>query len=232
MTTEAIFVGATIVGAPDAAQYFGPIKVPGNMSKAATIATHRAKVEDARTMHMLLAPTTLSDVHSHRPMIGMLASVAVVGQDGKELYSQVAETPERGKVALPFINFLKEAYPGQFPDALRHADAIPRTIVFGFNIKQILRIAAFEILGNNVTAEAIETAYVPVRLWSSPVGVIDPLDILLSKDDQRDLDLYSVFRYLGILVDRDALLGNALSQAHYVKNLADKAQLVPLSTGS
>lgn len=244
MVSEAIFVGATVAGAaPNAAEFFGPVKVPGTMSKESTIVAHRQKVREARHEHMLLAPCAFAgsvcpndgkyDNCAHRPMVGVLTSVVVINQDRSVLYQQTAKPPvEHGKVALPFINFLKETYPTQFADSLRHGDANPSVIVFGFNIKQILRIAAFEVLGYNARGPAFERTKLPVRLWYNPAGVYDPLDVLLSAADQRDLDLYSILRYLGIQVTSNELSSCSQTQARTLVTLVERSQLIPMLAGS
>jgi len=238
MIREALYIGATIVGSPDAESYFGPIKVPGNMSKAATIEAYKQKIREAREDHCVIAPTAFAgsvlandkkyDNACHKAMVGMLASVVVLDQMGTVLYQQKAEAPfTRGKVALPFMNFLTQTFPRQFADSLRHGDTEPQGILFGFNIKSVLRIAAFEILKGNVGAADIDRMRVPVRLWHSVQGVFDPLAVLLPADEQRDMDIYSALRYFGI--EAGDLQSSSQVQAITVKALVEAAQLIPLA---
>jgi hypothetical protein len=237
MPREAIYIGATIVGAPDADEYFGPVKVPGTMSKAATIEAHKTKVQTQRTEHVGFPPMGFADSvvpnddkyenHAHRPMVGQLASVTITNGDGDPIYHMVGSPPiERGKVALPLVNYLTQNFPHQFSDSLRFGDAEPTAVFFGFNLKQVLRIAAFEALHRNLNYHYV-TVHVPVRLWHNPIGVYDVLDVLLPKDDQRDLDLYSLMRYFGIQVDAEQLANSSQSQATAARLLVEQAQLVP-----
>jgi hypothetical protein len=233
---EAIYIGATIVGAEDADSYFGPVKVPGSMSKQETIDRHIAKVETARAGHAgaqalgfagsLLPNDDAYENHAHRPMVGLLASVSILDNEGVQIYHQAEKGQvARGKVALPLINYLQEAHPKQFGDSLRFGDAEPSTIFFGFNLKQIFRIAAFEVLRHNM--DNAYPAAVPVRLWHNPAGVYDVLDVLLSANDQRDLDLYSLLRYFDVKENAESLSKNSLLQAEAAMQLVKRAQLVP-----
>jgi len=236
MAVKAIFVGATIQGAPGGAEFFSNVKVPGSMSKQTTIDNHVSKARDARQEHMefpamafagsVLPNSDVYENHAQRPMVGMLASMYILAANGEVMYQHTAAAPvRRGEVALPLINYLKETYPDQFASSLRHGDAAPQVIIFGFNLKQVLRIAAFEVLQRNAEARDIEQVHIPVRLWHNPVGVYDPLDVLLPSSDQRDLDLYSVLRYFGVQATAEELSISSKRQAEVVKALVEHAQL-------
>lgn len=237
-TRDAIFIGATIKAADDCDSYFGPVKVPGTMTKQTTIEAHRSRVGLERLAHKSIEPCAFAGTilpadrryenHTHRPGLAVLSSVCVLGEDGSPLYQQSANgSTERGKVALPLLSYLKENYPAQFGNSLRLADAEPTTIIFGFNIKQVLRIAAFEVLKRNVGAQDFDQVQVPVRLWHNPIGVYDPFDVLLPAADQRDLDLYSMLRYFGLEANVEELTIDASAQAHAVCDLVQAAQLFP-----
>lgn len=238
MPSEALYFGATIVGAKDGSTFFGPIKVPGTMSKQATIDNHIAKVRGEREEHMKFPPLGFAgsvvpsddayENHAHRPMVGVLASAVILDKDGTCVYTQVLKTGElsRARVALPLINFLREAYPRQFATSLRYGDADPDASLFGFNLKQVLRIAAAEVLHRNTQVTDAERVVVPVKLWHNPVGVYDPFDVLLPSNDQKDLDLYSLLRYYNVETTAEELATSSLRQAETVKTLVERAQLV------
>lgn len=241
MPNEAIFIGATLQGAADGADHFGPIKVPGTMSKEATIAAHREKVRAARDEHLnfkalgfagsILANDDVYENHAQRPMTAVLASITVLNQKGAVEYHQEAKDPiQRGKVALPLINYLKEAYPRQFASSIRFSDADADVAIFGFNLKQVLRIAAFEVLKRNTDRttrpEGVDQVSMPCRLWYNPVGVYDPLTVLLPDSDRRDLDLYSLLRYFGIQATAAELAVSSQKQAEVVRELVERTQLV------
>jgi len=236
MAREAIFIGATLQGAQGAEEFFGPIKVPGTMSKQSTIDNHLAKVDGARSEHLqfpalafagsVLPNNDVYENHAQRPMTAVLASIVILGGNGNVVYQQIAKDPiQRGKVALPLINYLKETYPEQFANSLRYGDSDPQTSIFGFNLKQVLRIAAFEVLHRNAESPDIEKVSIPVRLWHNPTGVYDPLDVLLPSSDRRDLDLYSLIRYFGIQATPEDLSTSSQRQAEVAKSLVEHAQL-------
>jgi len=231
---EIIIIGATIRGASDANEFFGPVKVPGTMKKQQTIDAHLDKVAEERAAHVahpalgyadsILPNDDKYENHAHRPMVAVLASATIQTLDGTVLYHQ-AETDEhhRGEVALPLVNFLKETYPNQFGYSLRNCDVMPDAIFFGFNLKQIFRIAAFEALRRNLDNNL--GIGVPVRMWHNPIGVYDVLDVLLPSPDQRDLDLYSLCRYFGVQATPESLSTDSQQQAAAVAQLVEKAQL-------
>ena len=88
MASEAIFIGATLQGAQGAEEFFGPVKVPGSMSKQATIDAHLAKVSDARDEHLkfpalafagsVLPNDDAYENHAQRPMTAVLAEAAPI----------------------------------------------------------------------------------------------------------------------------------------------------------
>lgn len=231
MAIVAMSVGATIKGAPDGRDYLGEIRVPGTMTRASTINDHKEKVRAERGKHLEFKPLGFagsilpnSDVyenHAQRPMVGMLASVCVM-TEGHTVFTQVAkEGASRGTVAAAFIRYLLDSFPNQFADTLRFGDTDPEAVFFGFNLKQVLRIAAFEIL----QLSGDDRVAVPVRLWHNPAGVYDPVDILLPANDRRDLDLYSLLRYFGIEATAQEVAESAERQAAVVSALVGRAQL-------
>jgi hypothetical protein len=214
------------------------VKVPGNMSKQATIDAHIAEVKEARKGDTQMNPSAYADSvlpndakyvnRAHRPCVAVLTSVCVLDAHGDALYMQKAKKPERCRVALPLINFLKEQLPAQFANSLRYGDWEPDATILGFNVKEVLRIAAFEVLYRNARSPIAERVAVPVRLWHNPVGAYDPLDVMLPKADQTDLDLYSLMRYLNVDgADPAAILSDAVAQAQFALLLAQRAQLMP-----
>lgn len=234
MARNAIYIGSTVTGAPNGTDYFSPVKIPGNMSKQATIDAHVEKVRAEREEHNQMQPLGYAgsilpndDVyenHAHRPMAGMLASVHIVDANGDILYQQDTDaTRTIGQVAVPFVSYLKEKYTNQFSHSLRSADISPDAHFFGFNLKQVLRIAAFEVFRYN--QENGVDIDVPIRLWHNPPGVYDVKDILLSTNDQRDLDLYSLLRYFNVEANVEELSTSALAQARVSRELAKRTQL-------
>lgn len=227
-------VGALIAAAPDAMTWFAAPKVPGNMTKADTISRHLADVENARAEHCQLSPRAFADSvipnrdkydnAAQRPVLAVLTSVRIVSEYGDVLYAHSAPPSKhgfvRGAVAVPLINFLKEQ---------QVAFGLPPLV--GFNIKQVLRIAAFEVFRINAGLPQIERISVPTSIWLNVANAIDPLDALLPKSDQKDLDLYSLLRYLlphSELADvpPDALMSDVVLQTRAALELAKAAQLV------
>lgn len=231
-----IYVGAVLQGAPDCNEYFGPVKVPGTMSKEETINKHIREVMNERlasrdagpaAFHGSLLPSdSRAENRTQHPGLSVLVAVTVRSFDGKTLYHQTISEPKRGVVAIPFLNFLREYYPKQFAYSLRYGESEPDGLIFGFNIKQVLRIAAFELLKENSGLLPGQELLLPVRLWHNPVGCIDPLDVLLTAADQKEMDLYSVLRYFGIKVSQEQLFTDSMAQVSIVEDLVLKAQLV------
>lgn len=235
---ESFFIGATICGAQDATDYYGPVKVPGTMTKQSTIDAFIERARNARREHVSFKPMGFAgsllpnddqyENHAHRPMVGVLASVTVLDSAGEIAYHQKengGNPVARGKVALPFIKYIAETFPQQFSASLRYGDSDPTAVFFGFGLKQILRIAAYEALKRNL--EEHVNAIVPVRLWHNPIGVYDVLDVLLPAADRRDLDLYSTLRYFDVNITAEQLACSSQVQAAVAKQLVERAQLAP-----
>lgn len=237
MPNTVLFVGATIKAAQDCDQFFGPVKIPGSMTRQATIDNHHNKVLEARGEHKhadacayagsVLGNDQQYENRVHHPYLAVLASVAVHDVDGKTLYQQTATDPiSRGKVAIPLLGFFRENYPRQFSASLRHGtDADADVLIFGFSIKQILRIAAAEVLGRNAEAPDTEQLPLPVRLWHNPTGVFDPLDILLPVGDRKELDVYSLLRFFKLEATPLEMATDASKLADVTRLLVERAQL-------
>jgi len=158
-------------------------------------------------------------------MTGVLTSAFIATREGVVLFNQTAPEPgHRGTVAIPFLASLLNAYPTQFSDSLSRGDSEAQVVIFGFNIKEILRTVAFEVLGYN--KQQNDFVQVPVRFWKDPVGVYDPVDVMLTADFKKDLDLWSLCRYFGINVNPDELARSAEQQASLARELVVAAQLV------
>jgi len=231
-----IFVGATVAVAQDWAQYAAGVKISKSVT---TDKTRERKLEEGTTLRHEQAAalptaypdstvpniTDFADNQLYHPGTAVLASAHVMDNAGNVLYSQAAPSPhERGKVALPLLRFLMETFPRQFGSSLRYSDAEPDSIVFGFNVKHVLRIAALEVFKRNAADPAHATA-VPVRLWHNPVGCYDPLDVVIPSADRKSFDLYSLFKYLDIQVDLEKITTSAEMLAKAAQAVAVKAQL-------
>jgi len=230
-----IFVGATIGVATDWAQFVSDVKISKSVTREKTKEEHRERGVKLRHEQAAALPaaypdstipniTAFEDNQLYYPGTAVLASAYVMDNDGNVLYSQAAPAPhERGKVALPLLRFLMETFPRQFGNSLRHSDAEPDSIIFGFNIREVLRIAAVEVLKRNAE-DPDHATVVPVRLWHNPIGCYDPLDVVLPTNCRKSFDLYSLFKYLGIEVD-DKFITNAEQLAKKAQAIAIKAQL-------
>lgn len=240
MPGTALYIGATMRAAGDASTYMGPVRVPRSMSKATTINAHIAEVNQQRQNDAAAPPQAYADStlagdrryenRIQRPGLAMLTSVIILDRNGNQVYAQETTGPQlRGKVAVPLLSYLKEAYPHQFSDNLRYSDGTPDAAIFGFNIKQVLRIAAFEVLKRNQSEDT--KIQVPVRMWHNPIGCYDPYDVLLPSPDQKDLDIFSLMRYFGIAeASPEELATSALLQAQVARELVLAAQLLPLGS--
>jgi len=227
--TEAIFIGATIRGAEDGGTFLKPCEPGGNYNFGSP--KYNAKLEELesnRASSLAADPEMHADCSAHRPCVGTLASVFVMNRHGDVLLQQTTKKAgQRCVLALPFINWLLENFRGQFASSLTGEEIEKQTLIFGFDVKEVIKIAAFEILGRNVhEEEVIDRIAVPVRLWHNPVGVYDPYDVLLSKTDKKDLDLNGLLRYFDVTATRDELIQDSQRQAEVAAQLVEAGQLV------
>jgi hypothetical protein len=221
---QAIYVGATIRAASEAEGFISPVRVPGNCTKPETIAAKRREMETERLDDRNAAPTAVDDDNTyHKPILGVLSSVHVLDDDCQAIFS--ASTQHGGlygTVARPFLQFLLSEYSSQFGNALVGADVAASRVIFGFGIKDVLRIAAFEVLGKSAGGIAV-----PVRLWYNPTNVYDPVDVAFTAGQQRDLDSSSLLRYCSSAVGTNVLDMDAQTQAHAVWTIVQRLQLLP-----
>jgi hypothetical protein len=183
---DAIFIGAKIKPAEDGGLY---LKDP---AEADPTPAKMKKIAEARYEGQNAGPRRFVDNPYHRPTTGVLHSIAVHDRYNNELFTATTRTGLRGEVATPFVQYMLAAFKGQFADSLAYGDVNVQTVIFGFDVKEILRIAAVEVLQKRVTT-------IPVRFWYNPVGVYDPLDVLFTATHQKDLDIGSAMRYFGLV---------------------------------
>ena len=209
-----VYIAGTLTNALDYADYMrAPAdRVPSNITDPVKI-RHRIDemiAKDAVTAAGLSITGVLAavKVHCDDPNIGNFELM------GPSPY-------RRGQVATAFCNWLTSKMPGQFSRSLRYGETTSAHLVFGWDIHTILKVASFELLAYNQGQSSIGQVTLPVRLWHSPLGVYDPLDVLLSTSERSALDLGGVMRYCGISADIETLDG----QLEATKRLVSVAQL-------
>lgn len=222
---KALFVGAKIRAASTAAQYIADVRVPGNFTRPDSIEAERQKLLAKREAEAVEAVATFSDKKTyHKPMLGALTSVHVLDDNGVTLFAKTKSNGqvEHGAVASAFVEFLLQECENQFGNSLTGDATFPKRLIFGFGIKDILRIATFELLSKEEDAMVV-----PVRLWYNPPHVYDPVDIALTAGYQRDLDAGSLLRYCGSKVGTDPATMDAETQAWALRTIVQTLQLLP-----
>lgn len=222
------FIGATLKLADDSEQFWGPIVIPGNMSKAETIAKHVEAVQKMRLAQRDLPAVGYVDSlqpgddpaeYIQRPILSVIRS-AVVTDGEKTLFSLESKDAVRGEVAAPFVAFLLKTFPYNFCDVWLQEEY---RRIYGFGIKRILTIAALEVF--RTAMETRTDVVVPCGLWNQQFLVYDPLDMILAAGDRKDVDLYSLLRYAGIETTPEVIMTDATVQAYALVDLVRFLQL-------
>lgn len=212
------YIGGLFANAPNAQAYFKDPRdaVPSNYKDPVKITDYAAKVRERQ-------------LESGRKyaMTGMLHTVVILDENGNNVFQlEAKQPPQLGQVALPFMHHMISTFPSQFADELRFGDSDPDALFFGFNIKQILKVAAFEAHALNLLQPKERRQRVPVRFWYNPLGAYDPRTVLLRSPEDGDIDFEGVLRFFGVNDSLEALVDSAELQAAIAAELVDKAQLV------
>jgi hypothetical protein len=225
--TNALFVGATLRSASDGNSYLAAVKVPGSYRVGSPkYVEKKSELEQERADAFQAPASAFNDGPFHRPLTGILHSVVVLNREGSTVFSATMspDNPQRGTVAAQLVRYLTATFPTQFAESLAHGDADTHSLIFGFDIKEILRLVGLEVLGYN--AQRRDFVPVPVRLWHNPLGVYNPVDVFLSASDKKDLDLWSLVRYFNIQAEPRELARDAMRQAQVASELVAAGQLV------
>ena len=156
---------------------------------------------------------------------GALHEVVVIDdRDSILLQAGVSAKVPPLMVAQQFLNFIISIAPRQFSTSVRFGDTEPTSLFFGFDIKEGLRIAAAQVLQNNMTLSVAKKMLIPVRLWHNPMGVFDPLDIMLNGSERSHFDAESLLKFFGLVSAEPG--DSALSKAVKAHGLVEAGQMV------
>ena len=111
---------------------------------------------------------------------------------------------------------------------MRDADAYPQDILFGFGIKQVLKVAAFERMRADKDKEFKPA--VPVRLWHNPVAVYDPGEMLLTAREEKVIAWETVAQALGVTIPEEYSY-NARANAYVCADVVRVCQIDRLRSG-
>jgi len=218
-----LFIGATMRAAADARGYMEPVKLPPRFTNAKTIraAVERKRLEKERTEQYEWPSTVWGGGIYHRPVLAVLTSAAIVDSAGGILWASTqGQSRSREDVATQFLSRLQEECPGQFEDSLTTNPATVPTNLFGFNLKEILRIAALEYVKLHARPR------LPARLWHNPAGVYDPVDIILSAADRQVIATAALCDYLGVEANMDQVAVDCVFAAQLARRIADASHLI------
>ena len=214
-----IYIGSKFSTAGDARNFLkDPIdRVPSNYKDPQKIEAKRLEI----------AADQEADAQRY-PMTGVLEEVFVMDDDGNKVF-HTANRAEgaRGGCAPSFFYWITQQFPEQFADSLRFGDTIPEALFFGFSLKQLFKITAFEIFEYNRARGTGERISVPVRFWVNPQGAYDVRDVMLKTPEEKDIDFNGLLAFFGINAKDTDLVGNPALQAQVARELVTKAQLAP-----
>lgn len=203
-------IGATFQSSPYAERVFKTPTAPKNYVQQSKKDEYIQKVLDRR-----------GEEHPRYAMAGSLSAVIVMDTHRKVLFDGASAKP----LALAFLQFMGEQFPAQFGNETQFSDQPAEALFFGFNIKQILKVAAFEVLSLNRRLDMSHRTVVPVRFWHNPLGVYDPEAILCRSPEAKDIDIDGVLRFFEISETYVDLMTNARLQAEACVTLVERAQL-------
>lgn len=214
-----IYIGAAFSPAGDARQYLvDPIdRVPSNYKDPAKIEAKRQEIAANQEM-----------AACKYPMTGVLDEVFVIDDDGNKVFHTTNRTPgQRGGAAPAFFYWMMQEFEHSFATSLRFGDTEAQALFFGFSIKQIFKITAYEIFAYNQGKSTGERIAVPVRFWVNPQGAYDIRDVMLKTPEEKDVDFNAVMKYFGLTATEENLVNNPALQAQVCRELVHKAQLAP-----
>lgn len=151
-----------------------------------------------------------------------LREVVVVSQGGDVEFRARCADDETLSASLGLVTFITNT-PGA--EVICGPDVKPRW--FGFDIRELMQMAAYEVLRANASG-ARETTAVPSALWHlrffSPAPYVDPYEALVPSGMRGHIDLFSLCEFLRVEVP--PLLGESAEQkAKLARSLAAAAQL-------
>ena len=195
---------------------------------AAALAQIAKKQQDRRTA-MSLPPVMYDrDNPFQRPLTGTLTSVYVWDRAGYPLHASNSKpTTPPGMVAKGFVDYLIQTFPRQFSAHIAHGDTENNTLIFGFGVDEVLRIAAFEIIRANLKLPVESRMDVPVRLWHNPLGVYDPFEIALSATHRKDINLDGLLKFVGSVHREADMINDAEVQALAAYDIVEACCMVP-----
>jgi hypothetical protein len=224
---DTVYIGATAQMATDGLDFYSDPRerVSKQWKDPNKIAGRIQEIQDERQ----LEAGTMS-------MVGTLTSAFVIDKNGNTVFDIKSRSPgQRCSVAMPFLQWFMQEFGEQFADSLRFGETTPQATIFGLRLKQYLKVAAFEVFGQNINKSDAEQVHIPVRLWHNPVGVYDPAEVMLTGPERKDLDLIALMQYMRTtlpngkpstsLLDLEA---DAQAQAFVTKQLVERGQLVTM----
>jgi len=221
--SHALFIGATMRAAADAREYMDEVKLPAQFTNPGTVkaVAKRRELEEERTAQYDWPAMVWSAGIYHQPVLALLSSAAIVDRGGGIIWAGTQRSERtRAEIATPFLGKLQELCPKQFGVSLVDSTTETSNILFGFNLKEVLRIAALEYI------KELPGSHLPIRLWHNPVGVYDPVDIILPSAAQKVIATRALCEYLGIEADMGAVATDCVHAAQLARKITLAAQLV------
>lgn len=162
------------------------------------------------------------------PYLSYLSSVVVHDVNGDVVYC--ASHTDPGAVSAGLADFLGSS-PEYSIELIANSVEDSGLRWFGYDIRNVLRIMAADVMRYNSTVGAPLRAPLPVGWWYhrtfSPAPMHDPFDMLVSSGLQKDVTLPHLVAFFGLSWPDD-FYTNAAVQSLLVRQLCLRAQLFPV----